>query len=430
MTRQDQTQSLAPLGDFDRLYHFNGGLKLAANRAVSLACPARSAGIPPQLILPLQQHIGEPAECLVKVGDRVRKGDVLAGPVGQVSVPLYAPTSGVISAIEARPVPHPSGLPAPCIVIDTDGDDTAGPMTPPVDYLQTDPASLCELIRHAGIVGLGGAGFPTQVKLARKNDIELLLINGAECEPWITCDERLLIDQAENVISGIRILQHILKPRHCVLAIEDNMPAAGKAIRAALENDDFGIRLVEVPAIYPAGGERQLIKVITNREVPSMGLPADIGIICQNVGTVAAIHHAINDGSPLLSRQVTVTGDGVREPCNLDVLIGTPVSHVIAAAGGYSDDIERLLVGGPMMGYAVGTDAVPVIKTTNCILAVTPQTMPSPQAALPCIRCGKCTEACPADLLPQQLFWFARSGNHDAAQDFGLFDCIECGCCA
>lgn len=430
MAKQDRTQSLAPLGDFDRLYHFNGGLKLADNRAVSLACPARSAGIPPQLLLPLQQHIGEPAECLVKVGDRVRKGDVLAGPVGQVSAPLHAPTSGVISAIEARPVAHPSGLPAPCIVINTDGNDTAGPMAPPVDYLQTDPASLCELIRRAGIVGLGGAGFPTQVKLARKNDIELLLINGAECEPWITCDERLMIDQAENVISGIRILQHILKPQHCVLAIEDNMPAAGKAIRAALENNDFGIRLVEVPAIYPAGGERQLIKVITNREVPSMGLPADIGIICQNVGTVAAIHHAINEGTPLLSRLVTVTGDGVREPRNLDVLIGTPVSHVIAAAGGYSDDIERLLIGGPMMGYAVGTDAVPVIKTTNCILAVTPQTMPSPQAALPCIRCGKCTEACPADLLPQQLYWFTRSGNHDAAQDFGLFDCIECGCCA
>jgi electron transport complex protein RnfC len=430
VAEQNRTLSLPPLADLDRLYHFNGGLKLAANRAVSLACPARSAGIPPQLILPLQQHIGEPAECLVKVGDRVCKGDVLAGPLGQVSAPLHAPTSGTISAIEARPVAHPSGLPAPCIVIDTDGSDTAGPMAPSVDYSQTDPASLCELIRRAGIVGLGGAGFPTQVKLAQKNDIELLLVNGAECEPWISCDERLMIDQAENVISGIRILQYILKPQHCVLAIEDNMPAAGKAIRAALENDDFGIRLVEVPAIYPTGGERQLIKVITNREVPSMGLPADIGIICQNVGTVAAIHHAINEGTPLLSRLVTVTGDGVSEPCNLDVLIGTPVSHVIAAAGGYSDDIERLLIGGPMMGYAVGTDAVPVIKTTNCILAVTPQTMPSPQAALPCIRCGKCTEACPADLLPQQLFWFARSGNHDAAQDFGLFDCIECGCCA
>ncbi|HSG10794.1 MAG TPA: electron transport complex subunit RsxC [Gammaproteobacteria bacterium] len=430
MAEQHRIRSLSPLGDFDRLYHFNGGLKLAENRAVSLASPARSAGIPPQLILPLQQHIGEAAKCLVQAGDRVHKGDILAEPVGQVSVPLHAPTSGTIAAIETRPVPHPSGLPAPCIVIDTDGKDTAGPMMPPVDYLQTDPASLCELIRRAGIVGLGGAGFPTQVKLARKHDIELLLINGAECEPWITCDERLMIDQAANVISGIRILQHILKPQHCVLAIEDNMPAASAAIRAVLGNGDYGIRLVEVPAIYPTGGERQLIKVITNREVPSMGLPADIGIICQNVGTVAAVHQAINAGRPLLSRLVTVTGDGVREPGNLDVLIGTPVSHVIAAAGGYSSDIERLLIGGPMMGYAVGSDAVPVIKTTNCILAVTPQTMPSPRAALPCIRCGKCTEACPADLLPQQLYWFARSGNHDAAQDFGLFDCIECGCCA
>jgi electron transport complex protein RnfC len=422
----------APLPcDFNRLYRFNGGLRLAEHRAVSLGQPIRFAGIPKQLVLPLQQHIGEPAECLVMTGDRVLAGDLLANPVGQVSAPVHAPASGTVTAIEARPVPHPSGLPATCIVIDTDSEDASDPVLTPVDYCNTDPAELCERIRQAGIVGLGGAGFPTRVKLNRRHDIELLVINGAECEPWISCDQSLMTERAADVIAGIQILLRILQPQQCVLAIEDNMPAAGQALRTALaENGDAGITLVEVPAVYPTGGERQLIKVLTGREVPSQGLPADIGIICQNVGTAAAIHQAVNTGRPLLSRIVTVTGDGIKSPGNLEVLIGTPISDVVAAAGGYTDNVERLLIGGPMMGYAVHSDAVPAIKTTNCILAVSAETMPSPPPAQPCIRCSKCTEACPADLLPQQLYWYARSGNYDAAQDFGLFDCIECGCCA
>jgi electron transport complex protein RnfC len=425
------TQTLPLAGDFSRLYRFNGGLHLAGHRAISLGQPIRAVGIPRQLVLPLQQHIGEPAECHVRAGDRVLAGDVLAAPVGTVSAPVHAPASGTVSAIEPRPVSHPSGIPATCIVIDTDGEDATGPALTPVDYCNIDPAELVERIRQAGIVGLGGAGFPTGVKLDHRVDIELLLINGAECEPWIACDQGLMTERAAEVIAGIRILQHILRPQHCVLAIEDDMPAAGQALRTALAGaGDSGIRLVEVPAIYPTGGERQLIRVLTGREVPSQGLPADIGIICQNVGTAAAVYHAVSTGRPLLSRIVTVTGDGIRSPGNFETLIGTPVSDVVAAAGGYSKSVARLLIGGPMMGYAVHSDAVPVIKTTNCILAVTAESMPLPPPAEPCIRCGKCTEACPADLLPQELYWFARSGNHDTAQEFGLFDCIECGCCA
>ena len=393
-----------PSGTFDRLYQFNGGLHLAEHRTDSLQQPIRFAGIPPQLILPLQQHIGEPAKCRVQVGAYVHACEVLAEAVGQVSAPVHASASGTVVAIEARPVPHPSGLSATCIVIDTDGQEPAAPALTPVDYCNTDPADLCEHIRRAGIVGLGGAGFPTQVKLDHRHDIELLLINGAECEPWISCDQSLMTERAGDVIAGIRILQHILRPQQCVLAIEDNMQAAGQALRTALVGTDSGaIQLVEVPAIYPTGGERQLIKVLTGREVPSQGLPADIGIICQNVGTAAAIHRAVNTGQPLLSRIVTVTGDGVRNPCNLEVLIGTPVSEVVAAAGGYSKQVERLLIGGPMMGYALHDDAAPVIKTTNCLLAVTAQCMPSPPPAQACIRCGKCTDVCPADLLPQQV---------------------------
>ncbi|MEZ5541631.1 MAG: electron transport complex subunit RsxC [Pseudomonadota bacterium] len=423
----------APIdADFTRRYRFHGGLKLAGCREGAAAHPIRSAGIPAQLILPLAQHIGEPAECLVKPGDHVYRGQTVARAVGSISAPVHAATSGTVLAVEPRPVPHPSGLPAPCVVIATDGADTACPDLPPaLDFRSAGIDTLLERIRAAGIVGLGGAGFPTRAKLARREAIELLVINGVECEPCIACDDALQRERAQEVIEGVRILQRIVQPAACVIAVEDNMPAAEQALRAALaQGNESAIRVASVPTIYPTGGERQLIKVLTDREVPSQGFPADIGIIVQNVGTAAAVYRAVAQGEPLLSRIVTVTGDGVRESCNLEVLIGTPVSHLVAAAGGYSAAIERLLIGGPMMGYAVHTDAVPVIKTTNCVLAVTARSMPEPEPALPCIRCGRCTEVCPANLLPQQLYWYARSSNHDAAQDFGLFDCIECGCCA
>jgi electron transport complex protein RnfC len=416
-----------------QLHHFHGGLKLPGQRDVTAAAPVLPGGIPAMLVLPLLQHIGEPAQCLVSPGDQVFKGQMIARPVGSVSAPVHASSSGTVTAVESRPVPHPSGLQATCIVIATDGEDRRESAAPAgVDYRQTDPARLLELIRQSGIVGLGGAGFPTQVKLnTGQRNIELLVINGAECEPYISCDNRLLQERAAEVIEGVRILCHIVKPATCVIAIEDDMPEAGKALRAALlAVNESAIRLVEVPAIYPTGGERQLIRVLTGREVPSQGLPADIGVICQNVGTAAAVYNAVARGRPLLSRIVTVSGTGIARPGNIEALIGTPVSHLVAACGGYTRDVERLLIGGPMMGYAIGSDAIPVVKTSNCILAVTHAEMPPPPPPQPCIRCGRCTEVCPADLLPQQLYWYARSDNHDAAQDYDLFDCIECGCCA
>jgi electron transport complex protein RnfC len=418
---------------FNRLYRFHGGLKLAGHRELTLSEPITPAGIPPLLVLPLLQHIGEPAEALVKPGDSVHTGELIARAVGTVSAPVHASSSGTVVAIEPRPVPHPSGLPADCIVIETDGRDqwlesTAGLS----DYRAAEPLALLERIRAAGIVGLGGAGFPTRVKLTSgKRAIDMLIINGAECEPYITCDQRLMRERATEVIEGVRVLQHIVQPDACTIAVEDSMPAAETALRDALESlQETGISVTRIPTIYPTGGERQLIKVLTDREVPSQGLPADIGIICQNVGTAAAVYRAVSKGEPLLSRIVTVTGAGIQSPQNLEVRIGTPISHLATVCGGYQQDVERLLIGGPMMGYAVNSDAVPVIKTTNCILAVTREEMPAAPPAQPCIRCGKCTEVCPADLLPQQLYWYARSGNYDAAQDYDLFDCIECGCCA
>ncbi|MCK5482016.1 MAG: electron transport complex subunit RsxC, partial [Gammaproteobacteria bacterium] len=273
---------------------------------------------------------------------------------------------------------------------------------------------------------------PTPVKLAgSRNHIDLLLINGAECEPYISCDSHLLQERAAEVIGGTRILQHIVQADTCIIAIEEHMSGAEQALEAALgESNETGIRIICVPDIYPTGGERQLIKVLTNREVPSQGLPMDVGIICQNVGTAAAIYNSVTRNQPLLSRIVTVTGCGISSPGNVETLIGTPVSHLVKTCGGYTNNVERLLIGGPMMGHTVATDSIPVIKTTNCILAVTHEEMPPPSPELACIRCGKCTEVCPADLLPQQLYWYTRSGDHDAAQDYDLFDCIECGCCA
>jgi electron transport complex protein RnfC len=419
---------------FERLYRFHGGLVLPGHNEISTSLPIKDAGIPPFLVIPLLQHIGETAECLVTPGDHVHKGQIIAAPAGSVSVPVHASSSGTVVAVEARPFPHPSGFSFPSVVIETDGRDEWARQGPALaDYRQLSRTRLLDQIRAAGIVGLGGAGFPTQVKLSRGpgSGIDLLVINGVECEPYISCDNRLLQERAREVLEGTRILRHILQPRECVIAIEADMQAADAAMRAAVNAArDSDIGVVTVPERYPSGGERQLIKVLTGREVPSQGFPSDIGIICQNVGTAAAVYRAVVEHRPLISRIVTVTGTGVKQPRNLEVLVGTPFSHAVEACGGYSDDVDRLLMGGPMMGFAIDTDELPVIKATNCILAVTRTEMPPPATALPCIRCGKCTEVCPADLLPQQLYWYTASGNLDAAQDYSLFDCIECGCCA
>ncbi len=433
MTNSGNSFKRSPGASFGSLQTFHGGLRLPGHREITASTPIGSADIPPILIIPLQQHIGEPAECLVKPGDTVYKGQVIAKASEPFSVPAHASSSGTVIAVEERLIPHPSGVKENCVVIETDGKDSCpDEQQAAIDYLETEPARLCELIQRAGIVGMGGAGFPTQIKLCNRTQrIELLLINAVECEPYISCDNRLLQERAAEVIEGIRIMRHGVAPEACTIAIEDNMHEAEQALRTALEAaNETGITITRVPEIYPSGGERQLIRILTGREVPSQGFPADIGIICQNVGTAAAVYNAVAKRQPLMSRIVTVTGAGVAQPQNLECLLGTPVSHLITAAGGYTKDVERLLIGGPMMGYAVQNDSIPVIKTTNCVLAVTREEMPAPAPAQPCIRCGKCTAVCPADLLPQQLYWYARSNNYDIAQDYNLFDCIECGCCA
>ncbi len=415
------------------IHGFHGGLLLDDHKAESNGAPIRRLDPPARLTLPLQQHIGHAAEPLVAVGDTVTRGQMIARAVDYVSAPVHAPTSGRVVAIGERAIPHPSGLSDTCIVIDADGDDRWCELPPAItDFRNADAADLRERIRWAGIVGLGGAVFPTSVKVntAGHRPIDTLIVNAAECEPYITCDDRLMRERADAVVEGIAIVRHLVGARRCLIGIEDNKLEAAAALRDAIAAADDDSGVVVVPSIYPSGGEKQLIKLLTGSEVPSQGLPAAIGVVCLNVATVAAVADAILRGLPLTERVVTVTGQGVASPGNFLVRLGTPATDLIAAAGGYRDDCRQLVLGGPMMGFALHSDAVPVTKATNCLLAASAAEMPAHDPERPCIRCGECARVCPAQLLPQQLYWHARAHDFDKVQDFHLFDCIECGCCA
>jgi electron transport complex protein RnfC len=417
-----------------RLWGFPGGLRLPARKEESTRLPVMPARLPLRLMVPLQQHIGEAAEPVVQAGQRVLKGEIVARARGYVSVPAHAPTSGRVASVGEHPVPHPSGLCAPCILIEPDGLDQWVETKPVADFRREDPSVLRNRIREAGIVGLGGAGFPSSIKLNPGPDLEvgLLILNGAECEPYITCDDMLMRTWPEEVVSGAQVMGQVLGTRRCVIGVEDNKPDAIEALSAEVAKRGVAgeVEVVAVPTLYPAGGEKQLIKVLTGKEVPSGALPADVGVVCHNVGTAAAIHRAVNRGHPLVSRVVTVTGGAVAEPRNLDVLLGTPVSELLDQCAADTERIQRLVMGGPMMGLALHSDEVPVVKTTNCILAATAADLPAPRPVLPCIRCGECAAVCPVRLLPQQLYWYARAKDFDTVQDYKLFDCIECGCCA
>jgi electron transport complex protein RnfC len=292
---------------------------------------------------------------------------------------------------------------------------------------------LRNLIRKAGIVGLGGAGFPTYIKMnpGPGNRVETLILNGAECEPYITCDDRLMREKPEDIIAGLKIIRHAVQAKHCVIAIEDNKPQAIAAMQKALAAAQIeNAEVVAIPTRYPAGGEKQLIYTITGQEVPAHGLPIQIGVVCQNVASCAAVHYAVDQGIPLISRYITVAGD-VAQPRNLEVLNGTPVKDMIDFCGGSSAEIKRIIMGGPMMGFAIHNDDVPAIKTTNCIIIDAEQTaaLQQDEHTMPCIRCGSCMDACPVNLLPQTMYWHSKAEEFDKVQEYNIFDCIECGCC-
>jgi electron transport complex protein RnfC len=423
-----------------------GGLRLETHTARSTQRPIRLANPPARAVLPLDQHNGSPAQPIVRVGERVRRGQPIAQPQGELSAWLHASIAGTVAAIEPRPAAHRDATLS--IVIDNDGSDEPYAHPSLGDFTRLDPQALREHIAQGGIVGLGGAVFPTAAKLAagQARAAVHLVLNGAECEPWISCDDMLMRERARSVLQGAQVLCHCLHAQRCTVAIEADMPDAARALRETLNAaPDPRIEIVMVPRLYPAGGERQLIAMLTGREVPADGLPMDVGVVCQNVATAAAVARWICDGEPLISRIVTVTGSAVAEPANLEARLGTAMVELIQHCGGYrnassmapgmapSMALERLIMGGSMMGVALPNDALPVMKATNCIVAATAGDFIPRAAEMPCIRCGACSRACPAILLPQQLHWHAqRPGSRAdlmALEDLGLMDCIECGCC-
>lgn len=406
-----------------------GGLKLPGFKSISMSQAIQDAPLAKVLTIPLKQHIGHAAEAIVKVGDPVLKGQMIAAAKDYISTPVHAPSSGKIIAIDKRLVPHPSGITTDCIVIETDSEERWVECTQHSNYRQLDASALRNIIRDAGIVGLGGAGFPSFIKLnpGPGNIVDTLILNGAECEPYITCDAMLMHEHSRKIIDGLNIMRHALQVEHCIIAVEDNQRAAHTMLVNALqEHEAEYINIIQIPTQYPIGGEKQLIKTLTGKEVPSNGLPINIGVVCHNVATAAAIADAVLEGKPLISRYVTITGEGIERPCNLNVLIGTPFSELIDLCG-KNNKAEQIIMGGPMMGFEVSKEDIPVIKTCNCILVQSKSTRPD--YVMPCIRCGQCANVCPAQLLPQQLYWYARAKNFDKTQDYNLFDCIECGCC-
>lgn len=409
-----------------RLFKFRGGIKPDAHKNESAGAPINRAPLPSRLVVPLRQSARASAGCIVEVGQRVLKGERIGAPEGFLGTAVHAPTSGTVEDLGHYPMAHISGLDTLCVVIAPDGEERWIEHAP-FDYHAASREQALAWLRDCGIVGLGGATFPSHVKLGKGAGIETLILNGAECEPWITCDDRLMRERAADILAGAAILRELIGARELVVGIEDNKPEAIAAMReaAAAAGD---VRIVPVPALYPAGGEKQLIRVLTGVEIPYGKLGGDYGVQCFNVGTAHAVYRAIVHGEPLLSRVVTLTGNVARSG-NWEVLIGTPVEDLLALAQPKADT-DRTLMGGPMMGFALPRLDVPIVKGSNCLISASPTLFPPAPPEQPCIRCGECARACPAELQPFELYWFSRSKNFGKAQEYRLFDCIECGCCA
>jgi len=420
-----------------KLWRFTGGIKLQGFKKLSNTSIIHQIPIPEKLILPLRQHIGEATKPLISIGQRVLKGELLASATSFISAPVHASSSGTIVDIGKYPIPHQSGISETCIVIETDGLDEWGPgIAPNIRPEKLSRENLHTIVKSAGIVGLGGAVFPSAAKLKPTRKINTLIINGVECEPHISCDDALMQNRPDEIIRGVILLQRMLEPTECIIAIEDNKPIAIDSLRTALEKltnagvlDTININVISIPTIFPAGSEKQLVKVLTGKEVPQQGLPYEVGVVCLNVGTTAAIYDAVYQGRPLISRVVTVTGGEVNHPKNYEVLLGTPVVNLLKATGGLGSNKHKLIMGGPMMGMHLPNSDVPVVKATNCIL-VEKAEQEKDTIVMPCIRCGSCTTVCPMKLLPQQLYWHAKSKNLEKLDHFNLSDCIECGCCS
>lgn len=413
----------------EKIWDFDGGIHPPEMKTQSNGTPLRQIPLATRYVMPLKQHIGAEGELCVKEGDRVLRGQPLTFGRGRM-LPVHAPTSGTVVSIAPHTVAHPSALSELSVIIDADGEDRWIDREGWSDYRAQSREALIERIHQFGVAGLGGAGFPTGTKLRGGGDkIETLIINAAECEPYITADDRLMQDCAAQVVEGIRILAHILQPRDVLIGIEDNKPQAISMLRAVLAGShDIGLRVI--PTKYPSGGAKQLTQILTGKQVPHGGRSSDIGVLMQNVGTAYAVKRAVIDGEPLTERVVTLTGESVSRPGNVWARLGTPVRHLLDHAGFCPGSDQMVIMGGPLMGFTLPWLDVPVVKITNCLLAPSSTEMGEEQEEKGCIRCSACADACPADLLPQQLYWYSKGQLHDKAKAHNLADCIECGACA
>jgi electron transport complex protein RnfC len=413
----------------EKLWDFHGGIHPPEMKTQSNGTPLRQLPLANRFVIPLKQHIGAEGELCVSVGDSVLRGQPLTRGRGRM-LPVHAPTSGTVVAIAPHATAHPSALPELSVIIEADGEDRWIAREGWQDYRAQSVEALIERIHQFGVAGLGGAGFPTGAKLQGAGDkVDTLIINAAECEPYITADDRLMQDCAAQIMEGVRILAHILQPRQVLIGIEDNKPQAISMMRAVLAGS-HDIQLKVIPTKYPSGGAKQLTQILTGKQVPHGGRSSDIGVLMQNVGTAYAVKRAVIDGEPLTERVVTLTGEAVARPGNVWARLGTPVRHLLDFAGFQPSAEQLVIMGGPLMGFTLPWLDVPVVKITNCLLAPSASEMGETQEEKGCIRCSACADACPADLLPQQLYWFSKGQQHDKAIAHNLSDCIECGACA
>jgi len=408
-----------------------GGVHAEERKANTAAQPiVTDFPLPKKLYIPLQQHVGKPAEPLIRVGETVLKGQLLAYSQGMISAPVHAPSSGIILDVNDYPAPHPSALPIRMIVLETDGKDQWLELPEMGDPFQLSPENISLRVGAAGIVGLGGATFPTAVKLnmGRENHIDTLIINGAECEPYLSCDDRQMQERSEQIIDGVRLMLHGMETQHAVVAIEDNKTNAFYTMAAAARHFP-AIKVIQIPTRYPMGWDRQLIRYVTGREVPVGCRSSEIGVTIHNVGTAYATHKAIRHGQPLVSRVITVSGGAVGKPMNVEVPLGTLIGELFAFCGVDAAQTARIVMGGPMMGDSLPHTGLPTVKATSGVLALTQAELKSTDEQ-PCIRCASCLTVCPAGLRPVDMANHIKANQLDAAVDIGLKDCISCGCCS
>ena len=414
-----------------RLFRIRGGVHPDDRKALSADSPIVDLPLPPLLHIPLQQHIGAPAAALVTRGENVRKGQLLARSQGLISAPVHAPTSGRIVGVGSYPAHHASGLSVRTITLQPDGlDQWTDDIEAVTEPFSLEPREIARRVAEAGIVGMGGATFPSAVKLnlRERYDLQGLVINGAECEPYLTCDDRLMQEHSDEVLTGTRLMARALGVQRILFAIENNKPAAIDAMSRAAQAFPE-VTVVGLPTRYPMGSEKHLVQTLTGQETPARGLTADIGYVVHNAATAMAVHDALVHGQPLVSRVMTVSGMAIRQPRNLRVLIGTPLDHLIEFCGGLSEPPARLISGGPMMGQPLPGTRVPVVKGSNGLLALSQQET-AKAGEQPCIRCASCVQACPCGLMPLEMVATIRAGSLDNSVGLGLLDCVGCGSCA